>query len=68
MFFELCLQVELDDFIDSLYLAVGLGMVNTKIFAIELCAIIRNDLVGYTEMADDGFPNKFLDLLTGDHS
>ena len=54
MFFKLCLQVELDDFVDSLYLAVSLGMIDgieafldpkivaehTKIFVVKLRSII----------------------------
>ena len=82
MFFKLRLQVEFHDLVDDLYLVFSLRVINrreafldlevvaerTKFVAKELCSIIRNDLPGYHEMADDGPPNKFLDFLAGDRS
>ena len=81
MFFKFHLQVVLNDLINSLKLTIGLRMINqTEVFlyaelvtefpeflAVELCSIIRHDLMRYIESAYYCLPHEALNLLAGDH-
>ena len=80
MFLELRLQVVFNDLINGLNLIVGLRMINrrevflyvelaaefSKFFAVELCSIIRNDLLRYAISAYYCLSYEVLNLLIGD--
>ena len=75
MFFQLRLQVVLNDFINSLDLAISLRVIDRReVFlyveltaefsAAELRPIVRNDLVRYARSAYYYLPYEVLDLFT----
>ena len=80
MLFKLHLQVVFDDLFNGLNWTIGWRMINRrevllnadfitkfpKFLTIELCAIIRNDLLRYAISAYYYLPYEVLDLFIGD--
>ena len=80
MLLALRLQVVFDDLINDLNLIVGLRMINRRevlldakfiaefpeLLAVELCAIVRNDLLRYVVSAYYCLPYKVLDFFARD--